>query len=83
MRSYEKSRKRGECEHGRITLLYYLTEDEGGFGIKIEARELFETKTVADISPNRDEVEEMLRDFCEGDVFPVSLYDVVYDRLSE
>lgn len=83
VRSYEKGRTRVDCEYGRVTLLYYLTEDAGGFGIRIEAREIFESKTVAGISPIREEVEAMIRDFCAGAVFPISLYDVVYDRLAE
>lgn len=70
-------------ESGRVTLVYSLIEYLGSYGIMIEALEWAERAVVTDVSNERSEVESMIAAFSEGSVFPVSLYDVVYDRLSE
>lgn len=83
MKTIEMRRIAVSCEKGKVTLVYSILEDADSYGIMIEAAEWGEMAAVTDISGSRSEIEKMIADFSDGSVFPVSLYDVVYDRLSE
>lgn len=77
----------------RFTLEYYLTEDdvcpEGGFGmcmygvevVKLEAS-CAESAYADSLCSDKTEVMEFLKVISNAHVTPVTLFDVVYDRMA-
>lgn len=60
---------------------YYLLEEAGTFGVRIELEE--EEASVTDLSPSRRKVQALAEALLRGSVTPVGLRDVVDDWLLE